>query len=197
MANRSVRSRRNHHPETASPYYALLFDNSSDGIEYGIALAEAQIAAHKAADALRTIRQLRSLPTEQSGDPRIDLAEARANRQLQNAVAEYDFAMTAEAKTNGPLPHGVLAEAQYWRADALLTPGLGKPDDAIADAKAYFKALGDRGGIARADELSAIQRDNALEYKQERAVLQRIMGIYKELGSQRDESRVAVNIGQT
>ena len=49
-----------------------------DNLEYGLALADAQVRAGLPEAALETVAELRSLPMPLSGDPRIDLAEANA-----------------------------------------------------------------------------------------------------------------------
>ena len=71
-----------HNWPQAIEIYRLLFDFFPDRVDYGLALARAQISGGKGKDAEETIATLRKLPPYLSNDPSIDLAEANAADSL-------------------------------------------------------------------------------------------------------------------
>jgi len=58
--------------------YRTLWRFFPDNLEYGLRLAAAQVAAGQGKDALATVEEMRKASNSANGDPRIDLAEARA-----------------------------------------------------------------------------------------------------------------------
>src|ERR1700675_3112471 len=98
------------HEKAASSYQAL-FALFPDSVEYGLQLALAHSAAGHGSRAMETIAQLRRLPLPSSGDPRIDLAEARvmpvdndaglalARKALAEAAAQDKKLVYAQART--------------------------------------------------------------------------------------------------
>ena len=76
--------------------YQTLAKSSPDNIEYGLALANAQVAGNRAREALNTIAMLRTLSPGAKDDPRIDMAEAWADYSLSDnigVVAAGDLAI--------------------------------------------------------------------------------------------------------
>ena len=64
--------------EKAASTYRVLFQLFADSVEYGLLLANAQIAGGHASQASETVAQLRRLPPSASDDPFIDLTDLRA-----------------------------------------------------------------------------------------------------------------------
>ena len=77
--------------------YRRLFAEFPDNLDYGLRLAEAQIFGGRAKEALVTLEGLRKLPAPAAQDPRIDLAEARAQKALGNNQASRDAAAKGAA----------------------------------------------------------------------------------------------------
>jgi hypothetical protein len=71
-----------------------------DELDYGLELANAQVSAGKNSDALDTIAAMRRLPPLLSGDPRIDLAEAKAADEVSNYKRELEAAGDAIRKAD-------------------------------------------------------------------------------------------------
>ncbi|HZQ19327.1 MAG TPA: tetratricopeptide repeat protein [Terriglobales bacterium] len=79
--------------EKAIQTYQSLFQSFPDNIDYGLALANAQVVGARWNDALSTLAVLRNLPPSLNEDPRIDWQEGRAARSLGDMKrAEAAFA---------------------------------------------------------------------------------------------------------
>jgi tetratricopeptide (TPR) repeat protein len=68
--------------EKAIEIYRALVAFFPDSLDYGLALAQAQVSGGKGKDALNTVEALKKLPARLGEDPRIDLADARAAESL-------------------------------------------------------------------------------------------------------------------
>src|SRR5262249_56904734 len=64
--------------------YQALFDLFPDRVDYGLRLADCQVAGGRAREAFRTAEALRSLPEPDRSDPNIDLVEAAAAQSLSD-----------------------------------------------------------------------------------------------------------------
>lgn len=97
--------------------YRTLFGFFSDNVEYGLALADAQVSGSKAQDGLATVVKMREQSSQKaksdSDDPRVDLAEARA------AAALSDY-RRSQAAANRAADAAVREGARLERGQALL-----------------------------------------------------------------------------
>jgi tetratricopeptide (TPR) repeat protein len=135
--------------EKAVEIYRTLWIFSPDNLDYGLLLAEAQISARKAKDALATIQSLRTAPPPARDDPRIDLAEARAADALADFKREQQAAERAATKAEA-LGAGLLT-ARAKRSQGVALYNLGELQKALAlydDAKRIYAAAGDWGAAA-------------------------------------------------
>ena len=148
--------------EKAIDIYRALFAFFPDSLDYGLALAHAQVSAGKGQDALETVAALEKLPPPLNGDPRIDLAEARAAESLGDYKRDETSCARAAAKAQASSASILYAEARANEAWAL--SNLGQLDEAIraaAESKQIYERAHDQRGVARTINLSGI----ALEYK--------------------------------
>jgi tetratricopeptide (TPR) repeat protein len=135
--------------DKAVEIYRTLFNFFPDNLDYGLLLARAQSYAGKGKDALATIELLRKLPTPQSDDPRIDLAEAEAAKWLADFRRIEASAARAAVKGQDQGSQLVVARARDNQCVALRH--LGEPKNATPaceEARRIYAAAGDQRGMA-------------------------------------------------
>ena len=148
--------------QRAAEIYRALFAFFPDSMDYGMALAHAQVSGGKGREALDTIDALKKLPPPLGDDPRLDLSEARAAESLGDYKRDEASCLRAAQKAQALGASLLFAEARVNQSWASLN--LGNSDEAVraaADAKPIFAAVGDQRGVASAINLNGI----ALEYK--------------------------------
>jgi serine/threonine protein kinase/TolB-like protein/ATP/maltotriose-dependent transcriptional regulator MalT len=101
-----------HDYPAAIEIYRTLYNFFPDSLDYGLRLATAQSATGQAADALATVSRLHNLPHPQSGDARIDVAEAKANEQLSDYKHEQQSAALAAVKGQAQGARVIVASAR-------------------------------------------------------------------------------------
>ncbi len=160
-----------------------------DNLDYGLRLAEAQIFGGRAKEALVTLEGLRNLPAPAAQDPRIDLAEARAQKSLGNNRASRDAAAKGAATGAARGMRILEARARAREAVALLDLGeLGPAMAAAEEARALAEAAGDRDWTARALEQMARTVEPRGDLDGAERLYDRALKIYRTIG---DESSVA------
>lgn len=121
-----------------------------DNLEYGLLLADAQVMAERPADSLETVAELRTLPRPLSDDPRIDLAEARAAGESDDAnrqAAAAERVVTASHEIGSAL---LEAEGRLALGSALTK--IGRLDRALVEleaARGLEGATNNRAGEAQ------------------------------------------------
>ena len=134
---------------TAIDIYQTLFRFFPDNLEYGLRLANAQVASGAAKDALATIAAIRT--PGRAADPRIDLAEAAAAETVSDFKRMRAAAEAAGQRGDALGARLLVARARLLEGTAALR--LGEPDRALTlydQARATFDEAGDRGALARA-----------------------------------------------
>ena len=134
---------------TAIDIYQTLFRFFPDNLEYGLRLANAQVASGAAKDALATIAAIRT--PGRAADPRIDLAEAAAAETVSDFKRMRAAAEAAGQRGEALGARLLVARARLLEGTAALT--LGEPERALTlydQARATFDEAGDRGALARA-----------------------------------------------
>ena len=135
--------------DAAIDVYRALFEVFPDSLDYGLALAHAQIGGGHGTDALATVNVLRRLPAPLSEDPRIDLTEDSAAESLGDYKRDLSAAKKAAEKAQAIGASLLLAQAladQQWALQ-----NLGQPDDAVKAAEEsmrIFSQAGDKRGVA-------------------------------------------------
>jgi DNA-binding winged helix-turn-helix (wHTH) protein/tetratricopeptide (TPR) repeat protein len=179
------------HEQAASTYRAL-FALFPDSVEYGLQLAQAEMAAGHGNQALETIGQLRRLPPPASGDPRIDLTEAHATPNKPAALVLVRTALNKSAALGEKLTY-----AQARREECMILVYGDHPDQALAsceDAYKTFLTAGNR--LAAADSLRLIGDYQGSEghMKEAIATYERALHILRELGEHAKTGAVLNNM---
>lgn len=165
--------------------YALLWDFFPDHLEYGLQLAEAQIAVAGAEAALATVARLRELPPPSRGDPRIDLVEAEAAR----ALAQYDRqrAMAAAAARKAADLGALQLEARAREIEAGACRDLGMHDQATAaleEAGGIYAAASNHGAEARTLIARAMIDRHQGRFDAARSLIEQALAVAREIGDQ-------------
>ncbi len=176
--------------------YRTLWGFFADNVDYGLRLAESQVAAGKSADALTTIAGLRRVSDPQNADPRIDLAESQA------AAALADFPMELAALGRA-VAHAERTGARLLVARARLLEGRsyfnqGKPlqsEPALEMARQLFAAAGDRAGAAAAlNSLGTVLSDQQ-DITRAQRMYEQSFAVSEEIGDRRAMSSALNNLG--
>ena len=131
--------------------YRHLWQDFPDDLESGLKLAAAQTAAGHLNEASATLSSLRSVPTAQRDDPRIDLAEASIAAQNADYKGQQALAEQAAKKAQS-------SGARLLQARALLVKGRALDDqsqlkeavEAYSTARQIFEEAGDQERTATA-----------------------------------------------
>src|SRR5580704_12800256 len=138
------------HPKAIDVYRAL-FTLFPDNVDYGLQLAMMQFRAVKGHDALATVESLRKLPPPASGDPRIEIMEARAWSVLGDAKREEQPLERAVEKTRAQGSRAILADARQMQCR--MFSAFQQEQNAVSacrEAGDIFAATGDREHEGRA-----------------------------------------------
>jgi DNA-binding winged helix-turn-helix (wHTH) protein/tetratricopeptide (TPR) repeat protein len=179
------------HEQAASTYRAL-FALFPDSVEYGLQLASIQTRAGHSDQALETVAQLRRLPPQVSGDPRIDLAEAHATINKPAALILVRNALNKADSQGKKLTY---AQARHEECMTLIYGD--HSDQALPsceDAYKTFLAAGNR--LAAADSLRLIADRQGAEGHREEAIAtyERALHILRELGEHAKTGAVLNNM---
>lgn len=170
--------------EKAVEIYRALFAFFPDSLDYGLALAHAQVSGGKGREALDTIDALKKLPSPLGDDPRLDLSEARAAESLGDYKRDEASCMRAAQKAQALGASLLFAEAranQSWASS-----NLGNSDEGVraaADAKQIFAAARDQRGVARAINLSGIALENKGDSLEAKKMYEQALLIYRKIGN--------------
>lgn len=178
--------------DKAIDIYRALFAFFPDSLDYGLALAHAEVSAGRGKEALEIIAALRVLPAPLRDDPRIDLAEAAASESLSDFKRDLAATIRAAEKAKGLGASLLLAQAEADEAWAL--DNLGPLDEAEKNAqqsKELFAAAHDRRGEAQAATVWAIALGLQGENLKAKNIYEECLRIYRELG---DKNGVAVEL---
>jgi len=182
--------------DKAIDVYRALSASSPDTIEYGLALANAQIAGERGSDALKSIARLRELSEEAKEDPRIDMAEVWADYSMSNnkgAVATADIAIRRAVPLGAKL---LIARARSFQCRAL--SNLGEPKAATADceeARRIFHQVGDFAGESGALHEMAEVPLNQGDLAEAKALYEQALQLARQTGDKRATARSLANIG--
>jgi DNA-binding SARP family transcriptional activator/TolB-like protein len=131
--------------------YGRLWKTYRDNIEYGLSLANVLQIDNRVKEAQAVVEEMRRLPPPDADDPRIDL--------IESTIADRggDFKRALEYSTRA-VDKALAGHATLLLARARLKQGIdrnrmGELDsalEAMAESRALFESLGDRGGVADA-----------------------------------------------
>lgn len=169
--------------------YTALWRLAPDSLDIGLQLAECQVFAGQANDALATLKKLRELPRPLGDDPRIDYYEARS----YGATGDYRKALEpvrrAEQKSTERGQRLLYARARRFEAGLLGTLGLPGRLETLAESKRLCEQLGDRVCVVSALRVEAI---NELQTHpaQAKNLYERGLEIAREAGSVGEEAHM-------
>lgn len=176
--------------------YRALVDFFPDNLDYGLALANAQLGANQWKEVLDTIATLRTLPPPLRDNPQIDLVENDAARALgDNKRAEMALARAAE---KAQVAGASLLLAKARREQAWLYENSGRQDQvegAIREAKQLYLAANDRRGVAQAATLEGIALERQGDYWGAKRKYEESLAIYRETGNRLSVSSEYDNLG--
>jgi len=123
--------------------YQRLYRKFPGNLEYGLGLANAQVAGEQTEGAATTLITLRRLPPPASEDPRIDILAAKVASSTSDLEEQLRAANRAAEKGRAKGAHLLVARAQFFAASALRQ--LGRLDPALAAANASRAAYATGG----------------------------------------------------
>ena len=170
--------------ERAIEIYRALVAFYPDSLDYGLALAQAQVSSGRGKDALETVEALQKLPQPLGDDPRIDLVEARAAESLGDYRRDQRSCLRAAQKARLLGASLLLAQARSDQAWAL--SNLGDPDGAVraaAEAKQIFDAADDQRGVAKAINLSGIALENKGDAVGAKKMYEQALATFRRIGN--------------
>ena len=129
--------------------YRSLWEFFPDNVDYGLALIRTQVAAGHAADAQKTLAQLRKLSVSEADAAGIDLAQASIASSLSDFPQQQSVA--ARAADRGRAIGARLLEAHALQLEANAWERMGQTQKSIdrsQQASDLFVAAGDRRGAA-------------------------------------------------
>jgi tetratricopeptide (TPR) repeat protein len=176
--------------------YRALWQFFPDNVNYGLRLAAAQTSGGQSKDALVTVAEMRKLPSAGGGDPRIDMAEAKAYDTLGNFPQSLAAAQAAGriGQANGAR----LVVAQAKLAEGWTLERLGRLDEAkaaFAQAHEVFQAAGDKRGAANATLSGGDIPYDQGNYADAARAFEDALHSYREIGDQSNASRALNNLG--
>ncbi len=167
-----------------------------DNLDYGLRLADAQIAAGQTDDAAATLARLQQLPPPDGKDPRIDLARGLAKTRSDDAKAAAPILAAARSRAQALGLRQLYARIRV--AECSNFKNLVQVDVAIAacaEAERAFAEAGDRGGVALAMLESARMLVRAERYPEADAQLVRVLDAYRAIGSEAGVGEAMLNLG--
>jgi len=182
--------------DKAIEVYRTLANSSLDNTEYGLALANAQIAGGRGREALNTIARLRGSSAQAKENPRVDMAEVWADYSLSDrkgVVATADLAIKKAIPLGARL---LVARARVFQCRALA--GLGQPQQATADCeegRRIFHEAGDLAGESGALHEMAEVPINQGDLETAKSWYEQALKLAQQTGDKRATARELGNIG--
>lgn len=181
--------------DEAAGLYQTLWKSFPDELEYGLRVAQTQVAGGHANDALTTVGSLRRLPLPQGEDPRIDLAEADGAGAVSDYPRQKAAAVRAASKAQRLGARMILAQARIEEGSA--TESLEDYSSArpkYEEARSLYHQAGDRRGEASAlRHLGGVLLgvgDNAAG----RVIYKQASDTFREIGDRRGEAAALTDI---
>jgi tetratricopeptide (TPR) repeat protein/TolB-like protein len=175
--------------------YQALWGFYPDNVEYGLLLVNAQTRAGQTKKALAVIDSLHK--ETRTGDPRIDLAEARASEALGDYHHGLAAAQRAENLARGRASLLLEANASLEEGNALIHLTQPLPArEAYRRARQICQSVGDRAcAIAALNNEGSLLRSQG-NYDGAGAIFDSALQAARETGDQRNTIKILTNMGQ-
>lgn len=176
--------------------YRTLFNFFPDNPEHGLALANAQIKAGQARDAMATLQKLHRLSRDADLDPRIDLALAYAASLASDNALQASTADSAARKARLTGARLLVADARSMQCRALANVGdVAGSARTCGEAREIYQAAGDWAGAARVlHAMAEVPLDQGdLDHAQ--SLYEEALAITRRIGDQRGIARELGNLG--
>ena len=171
--------------------YRSLFAEFPDNLDYGLLLADAQTSGGRGKEALVTLGDLRKLKAPHAEDPRIDLAEARAQQSLGKSAEQRAAARQAAVKGAAGGMRVLEARARLLESVALMELGEREPARHAAEAaRGLAQAAGDVSLTARALEQTARILERSGDLDGASRLYNRALKAHRTMGAQSSVARV-------
>jgi eukaryotic-like serine/threonine-protein kinase len=181
--------------DKAIEIYRALFEFFPDNLDYGLALASAQVSAGRGRDALATIALLRNLPPPLSDDPRVDMENGRAAESLGDFKTVQFYTARAVEKARAAGASLLLARARLDQAWAYENLGqFDQVDGFVREAEQLYEAAHDRKGAADAVTVGAIALEMKGDYLGAKKGYEESLAYYRELGAKLNVANESDNI---
>ena len=180
--------------QEAIALYQSLATFFPDNIEYGLRLANAEIASGAAKEGLASVETLRRLMPD-AKDPRIELAEAAAAETLSDFKRMLAASQRASATATAQGARLLVARARLLESTALYRTG--QQQEALAaaeESREIFGKAGDRVGVARALNTLATMTADVGDMKKGSELYQQGLGIARAIGHQHLVARFLNNL---
>lgn len=175
--------------------YRRLWGFFSDNIEYGLQLAAAQTAAGQPTEALKTVEAVRRLPAPQSDDPRIDLEHSQASSVLGDFKSELQSVQRALARATESGTRHLIARARLFEGRSYFNQGqLTQAEKSLVVARQAFVEIGDRAGVASAENSLASVISDLRDLPRAEAIYQQALSTSEQIGDRRLMSAVLNNL---
>ena len=178
-----------HQWDAAIEIYSNLLRDYPDDVESGLMLVAAQNNAGRIWDALRTIGLLRRLP-QLSGDPRLDLAEARTAFAAPDFPRIAKLAASAAEKAKATGARFAYARARLLQAGALQSMASGNFAELRQEARAVCRELGDKACVAATLRIEGNYQVLSGSIAQGRETFREALQLSREIGSVGEEIQV-------
>ena len=176
--------------------YKSLWTFYPDELEYGLRLADVQIAAGQSEDASSTVIGLWQVAEPMREDPRIDLAEARVRASLGNyqpAIVAAQAAAKKAAQTGGRFLH---AQALLEQCEVLQQVGQYEAAKAMAQqANETFRQAGDFRSQAKSLTCIANVAADQGNMADARSMHEKALALARQIGAQNDIAGALINLG--
>jgi Tfp pilus assembly protein PilF/TolB-like protein len=180
----------------AADLYKSLWTFFPDDLEFGLRLADAQVAAGSGQDALATIQDLRRLPHPLQDDPRIDLAEAQAANSLSDYKQVQAAAIRAEDKAKKRGARFLQAQALLQQCGTFRNLGdMARAKTTGEQAGNILAAAGDFRGEAKSLTCVANVLADQGNVAEARKMHEKALALARQIGAEGDIAGALINIG--
>jgi serine/threonine protein kinase/tetratricopeptide (TPR) repeat protein/TolB-like protein len=176
--------------------YQTLFSFFPDNLEYGLQLANAETAAGRGKDALKSLTALDALGVQAKSDPRINIARSDAAASLGDSKLRRDTAELAAQQAGRQGAKLLLARARDSECRAVADLGENEKAKAACDeARQIYQAAGDRSGLAQSLHDMAEVPINQGDFGGAEKLYSQALVIDRAIGNQKGQAKELLNLG--